>query len=93
MNDETVDGHHWSDTVRNLAIAAVQIASIFMLLEHAGWSLRDHLRELRQRFVRWHRQQVFELYYRSVWPTIPNTSPACTARPQPTPGEMAARCA
>jgi hypothetical protein len=70
MNEETGAGH-WSDTVRNMAITAVQIASLLLILEHAGWKWRDSLRGLRGRFERWHRQQEFELFYQLVWSRRP----------------------
>ena len=71
MNDESTPANHWSDTVRNMAITAAQIASLLLILEHAGWSLRDHVKQLRERWERWHREQEFELFYQLVWSRRP----------------------
>lgn len=60
----------WSDRVRNLAIAAAQVATILMVAEHLHWSLLDWLRQLRARYERWLRQQQFELFYSTVWPRL-----------------------
>ena len=70
MNEET-GANHWSDTVRNMAITAVQLASLLLILEHYGCSLRDHVKGLRERWERWHRQQEFELFYQLVWSKRP----------------------
>lgn len=65
--DEQETGHHWSDTLRNIAIASVQVATLLLIAEHAGWRIGDRLREARNRYTRWLRDQEFELYWRYLW--------------------------
>jgi len=67
MDENESAGCDWSDRVRNVAITAVQVATLLLIAEHAGWKLRERLGELRKRWTRWQREQEFELYYQRVW--------------------------
>ena len=50
-------------------VAAASIMTVLVVAEHMDWKLTSWMEGIPKRYKRWLRQQEFELFYRSVWPS------------------------